>query len=366
MSLALYRPPSFKDADLATQEIVGKKAYREKAREYKNACKANIWRMVYKSRQHEKADDTYDVVALVATPRTIKLDASYKLLISLRGVCGEFFKNGLMHIPFFEQATEKGYVVIAPQYRGNDGGQGKDHYGTDDLYDVIDLFHMAQNHLPHVDRKAQAIMIPKVNPKEIYMFGASRGAMQGLLAVAHGARPRAMVCKATGANFKKYYKEKQQRAVECIEEFCAPNKETEQAIAYVNGDPRYFAAFASLYHKGLEADQEELPRGFGAIKGIYAAGSCLQHSCPEELDKELEKRTVLEYMQQLSEANVPTLFFHGQNDPICPVKEAQEVYDALNVDKKVFIRFAGGHGGNPDERVKMTEQTFAWFEACAK
>lgn len=39
----------------------------------------------------------------------------------------------------FGQLASWGYVVLASQYRGNDGGEGKDEFGGDDINDVINL-----------------------------------------------------------------------------------------------------------------------------------------------------------------------------------------------------------------------------------
>jgi len=39
----------------------------------------------------------------------------------------------------FGQLASWGYVVFASQYRGNDGGEGKDEFGGDDINDVINL-----------------------------------------------------------------------------------------------------------------------------------------------------------------------------------------------------------------------------------
>lgn len=59
--------------------------------------------------------------------------------IGNRGVIDSFTARGL-----FGQLASWGYVVFASQYRGNDGGEGKDEFGGDDLNDVLNLTHLAK------------------------------------------------------------------------------------------------------------------------------------------------------------------------------------------------------------------------------
>jgi dipeptidyl aminopeptidase/acylaminoacyl peptidase len=59
--------------------------------------------------------------------------------IGNRGVIDSFTARGL-----FGQLAGWGYVVFASQYRGNDGGEGKDEFGGDDLNDVLNLTSLAK------------------------------------------------------------------------------------------------------------------------------------------------------------------------------------------------------------------------------
>ncbi len=56
-----------------------------------------------------------------------------------RGVIDSFTARGL-----FGQLASWGYVVFASQYRGNDGGEGKDEFGGSDLNDVLNLIPLAE------------------------------------------------------------------------------------------------------------------------------------------------------------------------------------------------------------------------------
>ena len=43
----------------------------------------------------------------------------------------------------FGQIASWGYIVFASQYRGNDGGEGQDEFGGDDVNDVLNLIPLA-------------------------------------------------------------------------------------------------------------------------------------------------------------------------------------------------------------------------------
>jgi len=60
--------------------------------------------------------------------------------------------------------AKAGYAVLASQYRGNCGGTGKEEFGGDDVYDVINLIDITLD-------------LSFVNSKGVYMVGGSRGGM---------------------------------------------------------------------------------------------------------------------------------------------------------------------------------------------
>ncbi|MEO7487026.1 MAG: prolyl oligopeptidase family serine peptidase, partial [Ferruginibacter sp.] len=63
-----------------------------------------------------------------------------------------------------------GYVVVASQYRGNAGGEGKEEFGGKDIDDVLNLFPLL-NHVENADTS------------KIGMMGGSRGGMMTYLAL---------------------------------------------------------------------------------------------------------------------------------------------------------------------------------------
>lgn len=71
-----------------------------------------------------------------------------------------------------------GFVVLASQYRGTDGSEGKDEAGGADTNDVMNLFPLARS-LGYVDMD------------RVFMWGFSRGAIMTLQAIRRGAPLRA-------------------------------------------------------------------------------------------------------------------------------------------------------------------------------
>ena len=83
-----------------------------------------------------------------------------------------------LHFYEMHRLASEGFVVLASQYRGYDGGEGKDEVGGADTNDVLNLFHVARA-LGYVDMG------------RVFMFGFSRGAQMTLQAVRRGAPVRA-------------------------------------------------------------------------------------------------------------------------------------------------------------------------------
>ena len=85
---------------------------------------------------------------------------------------------------FFYPYVTNGFVVIGSQYRGADGGEGKDEFGGADVNDVMNLIPLAGS-LDYVDMN------------NVFMHGVSRGGMESFLAIKKGIPINAVV--VTGA-----------------------------------------------------------------------------------------------------------------------------------------------------------------------
>ena len=98
----------------------------------------------------------------------------YPLMIFNRGGNREFGKNTPRRIMGLYEFLANGFVVLASQYRGNDGGEGQEELGGADINDVLHLFPLAQS-LGYIDMR------------NIFMYGVSRGGMTTYIALKHGA-----------------------------------------------------------------------------------------------------------------------------------------------------------------------------------
>jgi dipeptidyl aminopeptidase/acylaminoacyl peptidase len=74
----------------------------------------------------------------------------------------------------FDRFVRAGYVVIGTQYRGNDGGEGREEFGGADVRDVLAVMRVGQ-------------ALPYVDPQRVFALGYSRGGMMALLAARAGA-----------------------------------------------------------------------------------------------------------------------------------------------------------------------------------
>jgi dipeptidyl aminopeptidase/acylaminoacyl peptidase len=87
--------------------------------------------------------------------------SQFPALLYCRGGIG---KVGKVKMDWIEQFTSFGYIVFAPSYRGNEGGEGRDEFGGAENEDVIAAFHLLRS-------------FPFVNSKRISIMGFSRGAI---------------------------------------------------------------------------------------------------------------------------------------------------------------------------------------------
>lgn len=145
-----------------------------------------FFRIVYLS-------DGLKVTGYIAQP---KASGSYPCIISNRGgnrSLGEW--NAFSIASMLGQMASWGYVVIASQYRGNDGGEGKEDFGGDDVHDVLNL-------LPVLEQ------IPGADTSRIGIEGTSRGGMMTYLSLKQSNRFKAAVVTAGLANLQANIKER--------------------------------------------------------------------------------------------------------------------------------------------------------------
>jgi dipeptidyl aminopeptidase/acylaminoacyl peptidase len=131
--------------------------------------------------EHEKAyagfecrhatfmSDGLKVAAFIWKPRETE-GKKLPLIIINHGGSGDLGKlKPWVHFGYYHYVSS-GFVVIGPQYRGVDGGEGHDEFGGADLHDVMNVIPLARS-LGYVDMK------------NVFMVGASRGGMMVYLAL---------------------------------------------------------------------------------------------------------------------------------------------------------------------------------------
>lgn len=106
-----------------------------------------------------------------------------------RGAIDHFTARGI-----FGQIASWGYVVFASQYRGNDGGEGKEEIGGTDVNDIINLIPLAAD-IDFADEQKWAIM------------GWSRGGMMAFLTLLKEKIFRCAVITGAISDLKNYISE---------------------------------------------------------------------------------------------------------------------------------------------------------------
>ncbi|WP_243385973.1 alpha/beta hydrolase family protein [Bacillus kexueae] len=93
----------------------------------------------------------------------------YEGFLYLRGG----IKNvGMVRPSRIVQFASQGFVVMAPFYRGNQGGEGNEDFGGEDREDAFSALNLLRN-------------LPNVQSNRIHVFGFSRGGVMALLTAIH-------------------------------------------------------------------------------------------------------------------------------------------------------------------------------------
>jgi len=109
-----------------------------------------------------------------------KKKGKYPCIIWNRGGNRDSGKITRFQIQWIEALTKEGFVILASQYRGVDGGEGKEEFGGQDINDVLNLIPLAES-------------LEEVLPEKIGMFGWSRGGMMTYLALTKTKKIKAAV-----------------------------------------------------------------------------------------------------------------------------------------------------------------------------
>jgi dipeptidyl aminopeptidase/acylaminoacyl peptidase len=115
----------------------------------------------------EYMSDGLKVVGYLVRPRN-SVAMRFPVIIFNRGGFLERGKIESFNLVDFTGLAEQGFVVLASQYRGNDGGEGHEELGGADLDDVSNLL-------------ATARSLPYADTGKVFMYGVSRGGMMTFL-----------------------------------------------------------------------------------------------------------------------------------------------------------------------------------------
>lgn len=138
----------------------------------------NFYKITYLS-------DGLKVTGYLVEPKT---DGKFPCIISNRGGNRDFGQWTEISIAYFlGKMASWGYVVVASQYRGNDGGEGVEEFGGKDVNDVLSLVNSLKE-------------IPKADIERIGIEGGSRGGMMTYLALKESCEFKAAVVTAGAAN----------------------------------------------------------------------------------------------------------------------------------------------------------------------
>lgn len=155
------------------QSAFTKRYYSREEYEFaRSAPSAECFRITYSS-------DGLRVAGYLVRPRG---DARrrYPVIIYNRGGFLDRGKIDTWNLVDFQHLSAEGFVILASQYRGNDGGEGHEELGGADLDDVTNLF-----------RAADALQYADM--RNVFMYGLSRGGMMTFLEMKRGVSINAAV-----------------------------------------------------------------------------------------------------------------------------------------------------------------------------
>ncbi|HEX2189452.1 MAG TPA: prolyl oligopeptidase family serine peptidase [Longimicrobiaceae bacterium] len=169
VSRAAYRLAPFDSLAADQQRALTRQGEREGYERARRDAGFTLSRLRYRS-------DGLEVVAYLAAPAAPGA-GRLPVVVYNRGswVMGD---QAPVLAPLLHRLVEAGFVVVAPQYRGSDGGEGRDEMGGADVADVLNAVTLARS-------------LPGADPERLYMYGESRGGMMTYQAIREGAPVRA-------------------------------------------------------------------------------------------------------------------------------------------------------------------------------
>lgn len=153
--------------------------------------------------------DGLKVVGFVVKPKAG--GSKFPAIIFNRGGNREYGKITKGTLKYFSYLSSKNYVILASQYRGNDGGQGKEEFGGKDVNDVLNIIELAKS-------------LSFVESTKIVMLGYSRGGMMTYLAIKHDAEIQAAAVVGGVTDLGQMYYEREEGMKKVIRELIGTDK----------------------------------------------------------------------------------------------------------------------------------------------
>ncbi len=191
----LYVSKDPKDQSLGTNYQADIAAREKDAARYPELCKGII---DFRTVKYRSSVGDLDVPAYLFQPVEKRGPKGHAALVWVHG--GVHGNWGITMFPFVKEAVARGYVVIAPDYRGSTGYGEAHHqaidYGGKEVEDVISAADFLKT-LPHID------------PARVGMMGWSHGGYITLLSVFREKQPfaaGAAIVPVTNLVFRLWYK----------------------------------------------------------------------------------------------------------------------------------------------------------------
>ena len=130
----------------------------------------------------EYFSDGLKVRGFILMAKNVQPGEKLPILIYNRGGNRDWNKICLLDLVWLAKFAQKGYLVLASQYRGTDEDEGEDEFGGHEVNDVKNLIKLAKK-LPYADKR------------NIFIAGHSRGGMESYLVLRknHGIRAAAIM-----------------------------------------------------------------------------------------------------------------------------------------------------------------------------
>jgi dipeptidyl aminopeptidase/acylaminoacyl peptidase len=103
---------------------------------------------------------------------------SLPAILYARGGNRDLGKNDFLQLALLQTLADAGFIVATTQYRGVDGGDGRDQFGGDDVHDLEALLPLVR-------------ALPASDGVRVYLYGHSRGGMEAYEALRDGLPVRA-------------------------------------------------------------------------------------------------------------------------------------------------------------------------------